>query len=236
MTCNEFQEIAHELLHSESAAVESVRLGLAHTLVCEECAAYLAAERTLDAQLAELAAIDAESQAPPRVEHALMAAFRARADAQLSRRATWWGSAVSSRWAAPLALATAAAALMLAGVLVHRRASPPAPAAHVAPAPVASPAHPQSASNAAVLDASNLSDPQQSVTPDAAWTNGFVALPDSATGDSLDGGAILRIEMPASALASLGLPTTGAEGDQLVPADVVVGQDGTLRAIRLATD
>ena len=60
--------------------------------------------------------------------------------------------------------------------------------------------------------------------------------PIAPPGDSLDGGAILRIEMPASALASLGLPTTGAEGDQLVPADVVVGQDGTLRAIRLATD
>ena len=234
MTCNEFQEIAHELLHSESAAVESVRLGLAHTLVCEECAAYLAAERMLDAQLAELAAIDAESQAPPRVEDALMAAFRARADAQLSRRATWWGGAVSSRWAAPLALATAAAALMLAGVLVHRRASPPVATVHVAP--VASPVHPQSTPSAAVLDASNPVDPQQSAAPDAAWPNGFVALPDSATGDSLDGGAILRIEMPASALASLGLPTTGAEGDQLVPADVVVGQDGTLRAIRLATD
>ena len=87
MTCKEFQEIAHELLHSESAVVESVRLGLAHTFVCEECAAYLAAERTLDEQLAELAAVYSESQAPPRVEHALMAAFRARGGRATSRRA-----------------------------------------------------------------------------------------------------------------------------------------------------
>lgn len=236
MTCKEFQEIAHELLHSESAVVESVRLGLAHTFVCEECAAYLAAERTLDEQLGELAAFHSESQAPPRVEQALMAAFRARVDAQRSKRAKFWPAAVSSRWAAPLALATAAAALMLAGLLVHRRASGPGDTAHSTPAHVASPARPKSAPETAVLDASHSADPQQSASADATWTNGFVALPDSATGDSLDGGAILRIEMPASALASLGLPTTGAEGDQLVPADVVVGQDGTLRAIRLATD
>jgi len=105
MTCKEFQEVAHELLHSESAAVESVRLGLAHTLVCEECAAYLAAERLLDEQLGELATVYAESQAPPSVERALVAAFRARFDAERSRHRTPWVAAMSWRWAAPLALA-----------------------------------------------------------------------------------------------------------------------------------
>jgi hypothetical protein len=231
MTCKEFQEVAHELLHAESAAVESVRLGLAHTLVCEECAAYLAAERSLDEQLGELAAVYAESQAPPSVERAVMTAFRARLDTQRSKYRAPWTAAMSWRWAAPLALAAGAAALLLAGMLHHRGStSGPGITAH------GTPAQSQTAPATAVVNAPAASDAAQSTSADAAWTNGFVALPDSATGDSLDGGAILRIEMPASALSSLGLPTTGVEGDQLVPADVVVGQDGTLRAIRLATD
>jgi hypothetical protein len=230
MTCKEFQEVAHELLHPESAAVESVRLGLAHTLVCEECAAYLAAQRVLDEQLGELAAVSAGAEAPPNVERALLAAFRARLSALQSQHRTPRAAAMTWRWAAPLTLAAGAAALLLAGVLHHRNTSGPDTSAH------ATPAQTQGAPLNALLNAPSAADAAQSTSADAAWTNGFVALPDSATGDSLDGGAILRIEMPASALSSLGLPTTGVEGDQLVPADVVVGQDGTLRAIRLATD
>ncbi len=233
MTCKEFREVAHELLHAEDVAVESVRLGLAHALVCEECAAYLAAERMLDEQLGELAAFHSESEAPPRVEHALLDAFRARWNRKLTKRAAFWAAATSRRWAAPAVLAAAAVALLVVGALHHRNASNIT--AHT-PSPQTSPVRSQPAPSPAPLLASTTADSVQSASADAAWTNGFVALPDSATGDSLDGGAILRIEMPASALASLGLPTTGAEGDQLIPADVVVGQDGTLRAIRLATD
>ena len=230
MNCKEFHEVAHELLHPESAAIESVRLGLAHTLVCEGCAAYLASERALDEQLGELARLYADAEAPARVERSLVAAFKTRLEDKHSMRSWPWAPLLSWRWAAPLALATAAAALLFAGVLHHRSATVPTVTAHT------SPAQQQAAPASAPSDTSSATDLAQSTTADAAWSNGFVALPDSATGDSLDGGAILRIEMPASALASLGLPTTGAEGDQLVPADVVVGQDGTLRAIRLATD
>jgi len=233
MTCKEFRDVAHELLHAEDAAVESVRLGLAHALVCEDCAAYLAAERMLDAQLGELAAFHAESEAPPRVEHALMAEFRARWNRKLTKRAAFWAAATSRRWAAPAVLAAVAVALLVVGAIHHKKV--PSITAHTLP-PQASPVRSQAPPAAATLLASPAADSAQSSSTDAAWSNGFVALPDSATGDSLDGGAILRIEMPASALASLGLPTTGAEGDQLIPADVVVGQDGTLRAIRLATD
>jgi len=236
MNCKEFHEIAHELLHPESAPVEAVRLGLAHTLVCEDCAAHLAAERALDEQLNELAAVYAEAEAPPSVERALLTAFRGGSDAQRSRRWPRWTFAFSWRWAAPVALATAAAVLLLAGVLHHRSTVGTNTNVHATPAPQSLPAGPQAAPAPALASVTSSEASPQSASADANWSNGFVALPDSATGDSLDGGAILRIEMPASALASLGLPTTGAEGDQLVPADVVVGQDGTLRAIRLATD
>ena len=233
MTCKEFRDVAHELLHAENVSVESVRLGLAHTLVCEDCAAYLAAERMLDEQLGELAAFHAESEAPPRVELALLDEFRARWNRKLTKRAAFWEAATSRRWAGPAVLAAAAVALLVVGALHHRNASNST--AHTL-TPQASPVRSQAAPTPAALLALPTADSAQTASADAAWSNGFVALPDSATGDSLDGGAILRIEMPASALASLGLPTTGAEGDQLIPADVVVGQDGTLRAIRLATD
>ncbi|MGO9641425.1 MAG: hypothetical protein ACLP1Y_08995 [Candidatus Acidiferrales bacterium] len=232
MNCKEFREVARELLHPETAQVESVRMGLAHTIICEDCAAYLAAERTLDEQLGELAASYGESQPPARLEQTLLIAFRDRLNERRSKRPALQFVAAYWRWLAATALATAAV-LALIAVLHHR--STAGITAH-AIAPQSSPASAQAAPSGGALSASNASSAALTASADTTWTNGFVALPDSAVGDSLEGGAILRIEMPASALASLGLPTTGAEGDQLIPADVVVGQDGTLRAIRLATD
>jgi len=228
MNCNEFRESAREILHPESAPVDSVREGLAHTLVCEDCAAYLMAERALDAQLSELAAVYSEVQAPTHVEPLLMAAYRNRLKEDRPKRVGRAFVVAHWRWLATAACA-AVAAIVIFVVLHHRSAVITARSV----APYSSHATPRSASTgAAVLVSDNSSAP----ATDASWADGFVALPDSATGDSLEGGAILRIEMPASALASLGLPTMGVQGDQMIPADVVVGQDGTLRAIRLATD
>lgn len=51
-------------------------------------------------------------------------------------------------------------------------------------------------------------------------------------GDS-DGGQIIRISLPRSALASFGLPVNPELANEVVRADVVMGDDGLARAIRL---
>ena len=48
----------------------------------------------------------------------------------------------------------------------------------------------------------------------------------------IDGGQIVRIKLPRSALRSYGLPVDPLRADEAVKADVVIGNDGMARAIR----
>ena len=47
-----------------------------------------------------------------------------------------------------------------------------------------------------------------------------------------DGGRMVRIELPRSAMASFGLPVNMDRANELVKADVLVGVDGLAHAIR----
>jgi len=66
-------------------------------------------------------------------------------------------------------------------------------------------------------------------------TTEFVLWPGAAALPTFESGHLMRIEVPVSALPSLGLvpPTTHAA---VVQADVLVGQDGLPRAVRLSPD
>jgi hypothetical protein len=65
---------------------------------------------------------------------------------------------------------------------------------------------------------------------------GFVALPTAATLPALERGEIVRMEIPAAALPAYGIDMPLGVGRTPVQADVLVGQDGLPRAIRLVTD
>jgi hypothetical protein len=66
-------------------------------------------------------------------------------------------------------------------------------------------------------------------------TTEFVLWPGAAELPTFESGHLMRMEVPVSALASLGLvpPATHAA---VVQADVLVGQDGLPRAVRLSPD
>jgi hypothetical protein len=68
-----------------------------------------------------------------------------------------------------------------------------------------------------------------SITADDA--GGFVPWPGASTLPRFESGALMRIDVPVSALPALGFapPSRGTS----VQADVIVGQDGMARAIRL---
>jgi hypothetical protein len=70
-------------------------------------------------------------------------------------------------------------------------------------------------------------------TADAvADSAGFVPWPGSDAGPPFESGALIRVDLPVSALPALGLwPPSSAAG--VVQADIVVGQDGSARAVRL---
>jgi len=65
-------------------------------------------------------------------------------------------------------------------------------------------------------------------------TTDFVLWPGAAELPAFESGHLLRMEMPASALPSLGLVAPSAQAT--VQTDVLVGQDGLPRAVRLSPD
>lgn len=72
--------------------------------------------------------------------------------------------------------------------------------------------------------------------PDAAVDlSGFVAWPGSSAWPPFESGSLMRVNLPVSLLPTLGL-SAPASASGLVPADIVVGQDGLARAVRLVQE
>jgi hypothetical protein len=62
---------------------------------------------------------------------------------------------------------------------------------------------------------------------------GFVELPNAAGLPEFESGTIIRMELPVASLPAYGIEIPGAADERLVEADLLVGQDGLTRAIRL---
>lgn len=161
LSCQDFERLAAELARERMMDVTLRADGLAHAAVCERCAARLASERALSAGLRALAAT-ATTEAPGRVESALLAAFREQkaaghplsAEAAMSAvvvTPTFRRVPVNWRW-----WAVAAAVLMLCGLAAARLMNHPANPGNqpevvrhpqpVAPAPEPRPVEPESIS------------------------------------------------------------------------------------------
>jgi hypothetical protein len=74
--------------------------------------------------------------------------------------------------------------------------------------------------------------PAQQQLTQSEITTPFISLTQGYTLPMPEGGQLLRVELPRSALASFGLPVNEERLNGRVKADVVVGNDGIPRAIR----
>ena len=82
------------------------------------------------------------------------------------------------------------------------------------------------------------SGPARAPAPSAAVplaTTDFVIWPGAAELPRFESGHLMRMELPVSALSSLGLVAPSSRA-VVVQADVLVGQDGFPRAVRLSPD
>ena len=79
---------------------------------------------------------------------------------------------------------------------------------------------------------------QRAAVPDenAMQAGGFLAIPAAAYLPPLESGAIVRVELPLSALPSYGIPITPDMQTDSVDADLLVAQDGFTRGIRLVNN
>lgn len=260
MNCERFKAIASEFARQEIMETSIRNSALAHVEECGPCRHHWEAERALSDNLRLLSSTMSSLQAPVKVEGALLAAFRDRANVvQLRREPQRWRF-----WAAAIA------AVLLIGIAVSAwRASVfsgtrKESQAHGSPKPerLATPQAPQPPSTGAVSNTGTGSQAPQPkpaprprvktnretvspgrTVPDSASavaannetkevTSDFVALGYGNALDLQDGGQLVRVELPRAALARFGLLLDMDRADERVKADVLVGADGLARAIR----
>jgi hypothetical protein len=217
MNCAEFQNLIQELAREEASADALVISALNHAESCRACDALLRAAEKLTASLRSLAAQHDFDVAPPRVEAALLSAFRQR-HTPTSRLRHLAG------WLAASAVGVAAAAVLAILLSSYRpgasRQSPRGPQA--TPPETDHPASPRSTWADYAINGESEEQAAASYIPlnasfDPSW---------------LQGGAIVRVVLSRPALESLGVPVIAGNDGQVL-ADMVVSNDGTPEAIRV---
>ncbi len=207
-----------------------------HLRECPRCAARLEGERAMSAELRRLALDIKQPPTDPQLERAILAAFDA---AWALPRAH-----ASSRSWRPLA---AAAVFVLAATLTWTIASRRAPGSNGTPAPngpaprsgdvsagpsaISTPPPPATATVKAVARPPRGNRPI-AVPRAARGRSEFVRWPGASALPTFESGQLVRMDLPASVVLSLGLVPTGSQTG-VVRADVLVGQDGFARAVRL---
>jgi hypothetical protein len=253
MNCKRFEIAAIELARDPSAEVgEQAR---AHLQSCPECAAALADQRSLTSGLRALNWNTRSVSAPPRVEAELRAAFR---KAATSSPITSPAPA-TAKFRFRLAFAAAAVVVIAAGAFYVRerfaRTSLPASSREAVVQDGArrdmdpplvgegkdqqeeslSPAQPVSSSDERSKASRRAGHPRENGTRSESSEAGMDFVPVIYGSDltPLEGGQILRVRLSRSALASLGLPVNVEHPDETLMADVMLGEDGLARSIRL---
>jgi hypothetical protein len=75
-------------------------------------------------------------------------------------------------------------------------------------------------------------NPEVAATADEEIATDFMPLSYDGRFSQIDGGQVVRVELPRSALHSFGLPVNAERAGERVKADVLLGHDGVARAIR----
>lgn len=210
-----------------------------HLRECRRCAARLAEERAMSAALGRLAQVLGEPAPDPQSERALLAAFDAAwTEPRAVAHARAWQPLAAAAVVALGATAAWMTANRLAGVHGPDTASPRiAAAAPRVESPAAQPAAslpsdthaaPAAVKTAAARRVSAHHGPAASRDASA-----FVPWPGAETLPTFESGHLMRLDLPTSMAISLGLTPPAAQAG-VVRADILVGQDGFARAVRVA--
>ena len=226
MTCREFDEIVHEFVHMELLDVSVREAALEHAEHCEPCSQRMA-DATALAEASEMIGQRARgAQTPASVETSLLATFQ-----KHHRRASWRRTL---EWAS-VGAAAAVLLVFLWTVTGHtNRQSPAVPKKGV------------SSQSGMPLDAqatAKSTEDAASQAPDAAVADAslsetyvasdFVPVPFTGAISADDPGMIVRVQLTPASLAQLGYPVAETPDEELVLADVLVGEDGWPRGVKL---
>jgi hypothetical protein len=214
MNCEQVQAIVLDS-HSVGAVSAAQRAtALAHLSHCPHCAALQESWDTAKEELRSLGEETMDAQAPARVETRVMQAFRAEHRKAARRRA-----GIVAAWALP------AAAVLVAGVIAWNSQHPPKVelAANSSNTPASEPL--QASSDGQLVAGLSAGDDLSE----------FTLLPGALASDT-DDAAIWRVRMQRSSLAALGLPVNEQRASEWIQVDLMVGNDGSPEAVRLAQE
>ncbi len=244
MTCTAAREAILDFARDVSMP-EDVRLAVRqHLGCCANCAVEFERQRDLTAALGALATEARTWKASPAIEGRLQEAFVARTPVapvpQLeSKRTDRWISALAG--AAVIALAVWLGSRPSTSVSPDDRASPSAspvtspavstPAVTEGKKPVSSKAKAKVTAQRTVSVRAALG--RRAAHPKQVRSFEFVTVPGAAGLPDLESGSVVRIALPVAALPEYGLDIVQGGSKTTVDADVLVGQDGLARAIRL---
>jgi hypothetical protein len=202
-----------------------------HLRECRGCAARLEEEKKLSAALGRLAQATGAPAPDPESERALLAAFDAAwAQPRLVPQPRAWRPLAA---AAVVALA-ASVVWMIASRRADVRAPDAAPPRIAAAAPrVDTPPPPATFARTAPAAATTTVPRTRRAVPAMLDATAFVPWPGAATLPTFESGRLMRLDLPASVAISLGLRPPASQAG-VVRADILVGQDGFARAVRLA--
>jgi hypothetical protein len=172
-------------------------------------------------------------------------ATEAASPAGLGQRASLFAGAQVSKWAMA-ATAVAMVIALLALTRSARQTTPDPPAPMIAETPAGTPSLPVHVGPVppqeppkAIAKAANANGTSHSVRRKAVkgeeeeLATEYVPLTYAAYADETYGGHVVRVQVPRAALLTLGVPIGAEPSTELVKADVIVGDDGLARAIRL---
>ncbi|HVA18156.1 MAG TPA: hypothetical protein VMV59_10650 [Candidatus Dormibacteraeota bacterium] len=235
MTCAEFENIVHDLTRTEALDKATAVIAKFHAQTCERCAAHLAQAQLLALALDVAAEDSAQLEAPAHLETALVSAFREHHRGL--ERAKHRRRRARLRWLEWAALATAATVLLAIGAwnVSRPRAGGIAKTTSIdALVPRAAPAFrtkTKKTNGAKPLETEASATQSEYAQSDS--TADFVPVPYSEGFAPGDSGVIVRVEMPRSDLADLGYSVDATRAADLVQVDLLVGEDGWPRAVRL---
>jgi hypothetical protein len=242
MNCQEFERIIIDFGSDQSSSA------LEHAQTCARCATQLEREQRITAGLQALAAEEAAISAPERVRSALRAVFDEQRAVAPSRPVSSWSARRKLLWgmaaAAMLLLSAVTTTLLLREprarvvdtVAIEPSPPPQSPPglSDQAPREIRSPSMAKSAPNTAPNTArgySRRSKPK--VTESADNTGGLFPLTYVARSGPTEFVQTVRVEISRSTLLSMGVPVNLERGEGLIKADIIIGEDGVARAVRI---
>ena len=241
MNCQRFESVVSELARGQMMAAEQRAEALAHSDVCDDCAARLNDEQMLTLGLQSLATDMDSLEAPSALEANLLEAFRARpafeksTPVRVNRR--YWIAAVAAMLLIAISLVVFSLSKRPAenSQVAGKQEEPqPKQVAHDVEQPAAPVESPQPVKHRRIRPVTSRRADTASVANHVTKeiATDFIPLSYMNPATLQEGGQIIRVQLPRSALANFGLPVNMDRYNEKVKADVLYGVDGTARAIR----